>query len=386
MSNYIDYGCFGPCSVFKNGFNNCGTNSFFKENNGLVPKEIEFKNGSTRDYLNFPLWGNFYSYRSNPSSTTQGFVLGSKGVLTDKNIRLCNENCKNSDNIKPFGVPLTETSCDSGCNINQANIISNSGNIISGGGVILSNNIVSNCNIVGNPKVSNGKFDNEFIFFMGKKDCNITDISCLKDSEMCIINDCANGDSNCVIGNNCNVCESTKPLVCCTSDTYLKEDTTASCKAKEEANTDECSNINAEILCNNNSKCLWLTNEQRDNRKIINVVGTEVSYICSKNSCPSGTTLLSSTGDSICKAVSNKLSDIDNVLKAPEQTTQAPEQTTQAPEQTTQAPTKNPFLVFFDKIAINPLYAILGIAGFIILIISIIIIKNIIKSRTIGKK
>lgn len=306
-----DFACAGGCPIDSVGEPNCGTNTWFgigdcaeqntqsdceskiqcKWSNGtctsllkdLVPNEGPMRREGGNQYVaGWDRWQNYYlqsiaDQQNGVSIPGMGFSL-----LGSSNDARCKfGDCgANVTGIKPYNNDL---SCTSSCSVKQVQNVNNQGDIF--GSITMSNNSALECNITFDTNLiaADQEIRRSYINYMG----NINNcIENCDDSKVCI--NVSNGD-------NCSDCTSkdlgAKSNFCCISESVIPTTGTQICYPRNPLNksdTSLCTKITTSDGCyKERALCKWGTNEQYQNTKIVQTVGSKVSYICQEG-CPLG--------------------------------------------------------------------------------------------------
>lgn len=318
--NYCDaynnsYSCFGYCPYGVRGEGNCGTSDWFELPMKLNPQEENVKYrqklidaqidkiqeqidknpgdpgvgvllGKIKDIKrnlfanptrSWDRWQNYYTERNKlPEGLKEGNVVSIPGfgkytVRAGKDQDVCLYcNPYNENALKPYRFYKNIPVCSSSCSIQSQNTITNQGIVVGSINLTINNqnacqNVIENNDGEINPlkEVTNLKYIN----YLSKNDCRAGE--CLKCTQEDILKnrtrdgffcggcgemlDCISNSEICIQlenGDNCASCREPRGQICCTSP--------------EDARDPE------------------------KNKELINIVGNNISYICSEE-CPSGT-------------------------------------------------------------------------------------------------
>jgi hypothetical protein len=263
------YSCYGDCehgNSDKNGspYPSCGTQTWFDSTLNLNPGEIKVKKNRTSgksDISNEPYWQNFYSGNSTYVSSAHIPNIGTI-YNPSRSILSSDPYCNSLSSIKPYNLQFS-TSSD--CIISQGNVVNNQG-IISGS-VGISN--LGSCNV---SSIFQGHDKMAFLTYMGAIDCTGKSEICWNNNSFCLTDGTTTSNDGIPAGENCMVCGSSsdknsisapgKPNTCCL-DPSINND-----PVYQAAN----SQILSDVTLGKNQV---------------------VSYFCTANSCPTGSTDLS---------------------------------------------------------------------------------------------
>lgn len=264
------YSCYGDCehgNVDKNGspYPSCGTQTWFDNTLNLNPGEIKVKKNRTpgkSDITDDPYWQNFYS--GNSTYVSSAHIPGVGTVYNpSRSILSSDPYCNSLSSIKPYNLQFAVSS---DCIISQGNIANNQGIIT--GSIGISN--LGSCNISSIFPSGNAKM--AFLTYMGATDCTGKSEVCWNNNSFCLTDGTTTATDGIPAGENCMVCGSSsdknstvasgKPITCCLDPSI---------------NSDPDYQIaNSQILSD-----VTLGKNQ------------VVSYFCAANSCPNGSTDLS---------------------------------------------------------------------------------------------